>query len=102
MSERVLLACQQKAAESLRSLVNSDAVKDFIDSCGAGQRARGRGSSLVTWEGLFAAVVEFVFRECECILKLEREKPVTSGSALSGRKKLKQVSLSKHMHEREE
>lgn len=90
--QHVLASLRQKAAESLCSLLNNDAVKDFIDNSSTGQRVRGRSSSsLVTWDGLFAAVASYVFRECENILKLEREKPVISATTQTGRKKMKQV-----------
>ena len=81
----------------MRGLLNSTAVKEFIDSSSTGLKKSGRGSSLVTWDGLFAAVVEFVVRECESISKLDREKPTSGGVA---RKKLKQVSKLQVMYTR--
>ena len=87
----------QKAAECLRSLLESDEVKDYIDSSSTGERGSGRSSSssLMSWNGLFASVVGFMSRECESLLKLEREKPApSSASAQTSRKKMKQVKSS--------
>ena len=87
----------QKAAECLRSLLESDEVKDYIDSSSAGERGRGRSSSssLVTWDELFAAFIRFMSRECESLLKLEHGKPApSSASAQTSRKKMKQVKSS--------
>ena len=67
-------------------------MKDYINSSSAGQRGRSSSSSsLVTWDGLFVSVVEFVMRDCEAVLKLDREKPVASATAQTTRKKMKQV-----------
>ena len=69
-------------------------MKNYIDSSSAGQRGRSgssSSSSLVTWDGLFIGVVDYVIRECEAVLKLDREKPVASAGAQTSRKKMKQV-----------
>ena len=69
-------------------------MKDYIISSSAGQRGRSSSSSsssLVTWDGLFVSVVEFVMRDCEGVSKLDREKPVASATAQTIRKKMKQV-----------
>ena len=36
-------------------------------------------------------MVDYVIRECEAALKLDREKPVASAGAQTSRKKMKQV-----------
>ena len=86
----------QKAAECLRSLLESDEVKDYIDSSSTGERGSGRSSSssLMTWNGLFASVVGFMSRECESLLKLESKPAPLSASAQTSRKKMKQVKSS--------
>ena len=69
-------------------------MKNYIDSSSAGQRGRSgssSSSSLVTWDGLFNGVVDYVIRECEAVLKLDREKPAASAGVQTSRKKMKQV-----------
>ena len=68
-------------------------MKNYIDSSSAGQKGRSgsSSSSLVTWDSLFNGVVDYVIRECEAALKLDREKPVASAGAQTSRKKMKQV-----------
>jgi len=73
-------------ANTIRSLLESSYIIDYVDSNSTEVRPKGR----VSWTTLFRSVVVYVFKEAEVIAKME-EKTTQSASAYSNRQTRKKV-----------
>jgi len=73
-------------ASTIRSLLESSYIIDYVDSNSTEVRPKGR----VSWTTLFQSVVGYVFKEAEVIAKME-EKAAQSTSAYSNRQTRKKV-----------
>ena len=82
----------------MRELLSSSHIVDYIDNSSAARLEHQRGSrsssslSQVTWKSLLQAVVGYVCREADAIVKME-EKPSKSISASSSRETKKKVNF---------
>ena len=80
----------QKWATTLRELLESAYIIDYIDSNSTSEaKPKPRGSG-VTWSTLFKSVVTFVAKEAEGIAKLD-DKRAQSSSAYTSRQTKKKV-----------
>lgn len=86
--------CMQKCAATLRNLLDSAYILEFIDNSSSktGRSRSQPSSSSVTWTSLLRTVVGFVRREGEAIAKLD-EKVLGSTSAHSSRQNKKKVCV---------
>ena len=85
-----LLPHVQKWATTLRELLESAYIIDYIDSNSTSEaKPKSRGSG-VTWTTLFRSVVTFIYKEGEGIAKLE-DKGAQSSSAYTSRQTKKKV-----------
>ena len=81
---------RQKWAATLRNLLDSSYIIDFIDAHSIdGTRSKSRGSTF-TWSTLFKSLVGYVSREVEALVKLS-DKPTQTTSAYSSRQTKKKV-----------
>ena len=86
----ILFVLPQKWATTLRELLESAYIIDYIDSNSTSEaKPKSRGSG-VTWTTLFRSVVVHVTKEAEGIAKLE-DKGAQSSSAYTSRQTKKKV-----------
>ena len=79
--------CTQKSASSLRDLLESTHIIDYIIASSSGSTKGKSRNQRITWSSLFRNVVGYVLKEAESVAKLE-EKSSHSSSALQTKKKV--------------